>query len=202
MLPEVEKYLADVKAAEELHKTARAEIDKRYQVSVLTERYSDEFRRIQDAARAELNNLNEALLTALESAWDALAASSDRGVAFIARVCKNHYRSEGVVALKALPLTRSELVELAERQGWCEEYERLADEAEEEGVFDPNRKPYGQQRRVLGQYIRENVSSYYASLLRQKIDAAITEAVNEAKAEWSAALTLKKDDVTPAESEK
>jgi hypothetical protein len=78
--------------------------------------------------------IDEAHEAAVDAAWDALKASSDPLVSWIAANGRTH-AYEAVIVLKALPASMAELNDLAQRSGWCGAWVRYRSAAEEAGVL-------------------------------------------------------------------
>lgn len=113
MYPEVEAYLAAIKAADAQYRTAEG--------------------REKDAFLA-------ALRRAEEDGWDALKASEAPLVRWIADNCYKNFRTARK-ALRALPATLAELDALAAREGWCEAYDTYRHAALKAGVLSAPAEP-------------------------------------------------------------
>lgn len=68
------------------------------------------------------------------AAWNALLASSHPLVAWIAKNCLDRKYHAGII-LKALPASMDDLNGIAEREGWCYEWNELRDRADAAGVL-------------------------------------------------------------------
>jgi hypothetical protein len=191
MLPEVEKYLKTISDAKDAYEKTREEVGKKYQVSVLADRYSHEFQRASRKARAELVATEDACRDAEPAAWEELKQSSNPMVSWIAHNVRDYYETATTV-LKKLPLTEGELINLGRDQGWCETYTHFLDTARTEGVFGG--KPVSPARIRMNRTLRRFVYNDQIATVQENLNEVIAEAVAEAKAEWAAALVLKKDE--------
>jgi hypothetical protein len=124
MYPEVEQYLAAVKAAEDKYEEAAKQAPRHdYDMSE------------DDCARcAFLNPIRAARDVATEAAMGQLAQASDPLVRWIAENCQS-YPSAARTVLEALPASMAELNDLAADEGWCGTWEDFVRKAEYAGVL-------------------------------------------------------------------
>lgn len=73
------------------------------------------------------------------AAFAVLAESADPLVRWIAKSCKN-YASEAIKVLEVLPTDMDTLDALADRQGWCGDWEDFRAAAKEDGVLPTTEK--------------------------------------------------------------
>ncbi|MGI5274201.1 hypothetical protein ACQEUU_34050 [Nonomuraea sp. CA-218870] len=90
----------------------------------------------QDKRDAALREVEKAYKTRHAEAHQKLAASEDPLLRFLltdpeVKAYPQHVHD----VLKALPMSREEMEEFGERQGWCREFERLFKRADEAGVL-------------------------------------------------------------------
>lgn len=69
-----------------------------------------------------------------KTAWDLLAASDDKTLAFIGINCRC-YEDEVLAVLPLLPATQKQLEDFAAEQGWCGYFDNLLEGAKEAGLF-------------------------------------------------------------------
>lgn len=149
MYPEVEQFIAAVEAAE-------AEECKSYEAAQAA--YMGKLREAglegawhsADRSQCRLCDFNKgsaktekdaailagmgALKASREAAWDALKASGDPLVAWIAANCRE-YEDEAMEVLRALPASMDALDALARERGWCGVWSDFRERAEQAGVL-------------------------------------------------------------------
>lgn len=84
---------------------------------------------------------DEVYLEAQKAAWDLLAGSDDKTLAFIGANCRD-YEGEVKLVLPLLPVTQRQLEDFAAEQGWCGYFDSLLEEAKEAGLFSEYHSPY------------------------------------------------------------
>lgn len=128
-----------------------------------------------------------------DAAREALRESSDPLVAWIAKVPMRNYPDHATEALKILPATREDLDALAARNGWCAEWDRFMDKAEQAGVL-----PGAPQRTEETQQLLQQLESYFGTETFRTYRGLISTAI---KAEVAAALAAEKTATATAEAE-
>lgn len=86
------------------------------------------------ARDAAMKAAGEAAEAAENAAWDALKASGDPLVAWIAAHCRG-YAYEATEVLRALPAPIETLDALARKRGWCGIWREFRERAEQDGVL-------------------------------------------------------------------
>lgn len=176
MQPEVRKYVESVDAANAAYKAAvdaaAAKYPERFGFTEDGERQARAFDKEADAAYAACN-------AARTTAWDALKASSDPMVKWIAENCAQ-YKGEAQHVLSALPATVDELDELADRQGWCGVWGEFRQQAIDAGVMPGFTPPSPARKALFDQIDREGCCRMGASSkarIGKALDALISEAM-------------------------
>lgn len=121
MLPDVEKYLAALEAA-----------DREYNAAGVPE-HDLGVGPLACPACLTSGVPGQARRAARNAAWAALKVSRDPVVAWIGEHCDD-YRAEAQHILVALPAALEDMGEIARSQDWCGEWERLRGEALKAGV--------------------------------------------------------------------
>lgn len=88
----------------------------------------------EEAVREQRSAAGNARVAADDAAWNALKASTDPLVRWIADNCRD-YRVHAQVILEALPAPMSVLDGIASEQGWCWEWDELRKSAYAAGVL-------------------------------------------------------------------
>ena len=87
----------------------------------------DEYDEIRSAAWAEYDKIRSA-------AWDRISAGLDSPlVTWIIQNCSSH-RVEAIKVLRSLPCSLSELDDIAEQNGWCDQWKDFRSAALRDGV--------------------------------------------------------------------
>ncbi|MEV0254796.1 hypothetical protein AB0H82_11110 [Streptomyces sp. NPDC050732] len=177
MLPEVQKYLETVEAAATARNAAISAAESRY-----PERYSsnEDGRRQYAAYVKQVNNAYEACRVTWEAAWEALKASSDPLVKWIAENCAE-YRGEARHVLAALPATVDELDDLADTQGWCGVWGELLQRAIDAGVA-PGVNPPSPARKAVFEQIDQESCCGIGLMAQRRINKALDALMQEALA--------------------
>lgn len=173
MLPDVQKYVEAIDAAEAARSKARADADEKYSGRY---GYGNEAQEQRAAHRKAVNDAYKPWAAAFEGAWEALKSSSDPLVKWIAENCKG-YESEARRVLEALPATLVELDELALDHDWCNTWARFRDQALEAGVL-PGGESSTPARKALDRWFvdRYDPSSHGRREFRKLLDALVAEA--------------------------
>lgn len=129
MHADVQKYNDAVKAAQatgnEEWRAAEEKINDSY------EAYCEERRTQREVQRG----IRESRNRQIEAAREALKASDDKLVAFIAGRPMDEYLDHAMIILEALPATREQLEELARANDWCGEWDKFVRMADRAGVL-------------------------------------------------------------------
>lgn len=173
MLPEVEKYIAALEAAEaaysKVERDARKEYPNRNSYGEEAREQRTAYYRVMDAARGEFN-------TARREAWGThIKGSADPLVRWIAEHCREYW-DQAVMVLKALPATPDELDALADEHDWCSAWYELRDQAEEAGVL-PGGTPVSKSRRALKRWLRDEygIGRRGVAKVSELVDAILAE---------------------------
>ncbi|MDQ1051757.1 hypothetical protein [Streptomyces sp. V4I2] len=183
MLPEVQKYFASVEAATTAQSAAEAAAGEKY-----PERHdhSDDGRRQFSAYYEEVDKAYAACADAQKTAWEALKASGDPLVKWIAENCAE-YRAEAQHILPILPATADELDDLADTQNWCSVWGDFRQRAADAGVM-PGITPPSPARKAVFERIDREGCCPMGPVSRRRIGQALDALIQEAlTAEASAA---------------
>ena len=195
MLPQIEKYFADIKTAEdEYDKTcATAATELR---AAPESGYNTIASRIYDATVEHAQNIKE---IKIDGTWEALKKDQDPAVAWIAIHCAG-YKEHADEVLRILPATVDQLRQFRTNKGWCSDYTNFLERAIDDGVLgpaDPNRL-----RESLTSWFRNNFSSHrpYAEELERRVAAIVKAELEAAHKVWSEeqALTAQATDAENA----
>jgi hypothetical protein len=173
LLPEVEKFIEALDAARETWNTVTNELDDMYAGRCA---YGSEAERQQWAAyECQREEYRSRFIENQDEAWDELAAADDKLVAWIGANCKG-YTDEVTTILYALPATMDELDEIAAREGWCDTWGQLRDQAEDAGVL-PDSTPCTPAYRALLTYLRKEFDpvTHVAREIRSLMDDLVAE---------------------------
>ncbi len=176
MLPEVQKYVESVEAATTAQSAAVTAAGEKY-----PERhgYGEEGRRQDSAYSEEIRKAYTTSAAAQRAAWEALKASGDPLVKWIAENC-GEYRTEAQRILAILPATVDELDELADAQGWCGVWGDFRQRAIDAGVMPGITAPSQARKAVFERIDREGCCPMGLGSRRrigQALDALIQEAL-------------------------
>lgn len=123
MLSEVQTYADAVKAADEVYHTETDKLNtRRTEREISYEQYNDAERELRNAHRKVVMD-----------AWQALTASSNKLVAWIANNVDFDYQHQAIKVLRELPAPLGKLDQIARDNGWChiwEDYRQRAIAAE------------------------------------------------------------------------
>lgn len=174
MLPEIEIFTSAVRVARDVR---NADFDKAH--AAYTGRNYSEFKEFD----AESRRSRSAYECAFTAAWNALVASDDPIVRFIASECRD-YTDEAITVLEALPATLEQLNALAREHDWCDRWDHFLDRARETGVFGEEHK-LSEARQVLMTWLRDDYgfSRGYMIKIMDMIDAVVVEAVEKDRSE-------------------
>lgn len=148
MYPEVKTYLDTIEAIEDDHDKIR-----------------EKYRQARDADRITRFELTNAIdgavhITQIDAklAWLALGEASDDKL--VRYIVENHHenRSDALIILRELPLTREGLLKLRNNHNWCEDFDEYLIKAEEAGVV-PWSTEITEARRDMKAWLLDNVTS-------------------------------------------
>lgn len=123
MYPELEAAFAAIDAARAAHDEVTADGTLRHDYAV------------EDCPRCTaLAPTKAALREAEAAAWGAMWGSADPLVRWIAKNCEE-YRAEALLVTRALPAPMDELDALANREGWCGQWDAFKHFAKQDGVL-------------------------------------------------------------------
>jgi len=168
MYPEVEAYVTACETANQ----SRDEAYEAARVAVHANEINHaEFDERQTTAR-------RAARATCVDAWNALKASADPLVAFIAGHYQARYR-EATIVLKGLPADHAGLLKIAKDAGWCDAFDEYLDEMVDAGVVTNVPPQPSKARRALVKWFKNehDGSSYEVGRLNELVDAVVTEAI-------------------------
>lgn len=183
MLDDVKAYYEALDKAEEIRQAADHE-------SQLARRRKGGSATVRHVEAAIISNRFE---TAKAEARLALLHSSDPLVAFIADRPLREYPDHAKAILQALPASQADLEAISSRQGWCGEWSKFVNMAEDAGVL-PGQVRLSPERVELRDWFRTTITS--SREYRDKLMAYVDDIV----AAELAAAGVKPED-TPAEPE-
>lgn len=175
MLPEVRKYTESVDAARTARDAAIEAAEEKYPGRL---GYGEDARRQDLAFDTETGSAEVACEDALEAAWDALKASRDPLVKWIAENCDGHQEQARYV-LTALPATVGELDDLADEKDWCTVWDDFRQRAIEAGVM-PGVTPPSRARTAVFERIDEESCCRLGPRARRRVDKALDALIQEA----------------------
>ncbi|MFG2463251.1 hypothetical protein ACGFWE_40225 [Streptomyces sp. NPDC048523] len=176
MLPEVRKYVESLDAASAARDAAVVAVAAKYPKRF---GYGEDEKRQARAFNEEADAAYDAWNAAKATAWDALKASSDPLVKWIAENC-GQYKGEAQHVLTALPATVDELDELADRQDWCGVWGAFRQQAIDAGLMPGVTPPSPARKAVFDQIDKEGCCRMGASAkvrIGKALDALISEAL-------------------------
>jgi len=164
MLPDVQQYTEAMQAAANAYDEAYKAIDKEHHEAGT--RYNDPYYESLKAA-------NQVKRDAEAAAWDALKASEDPFVNWVANNC-GEYRNEATIVLKNAPYADADALEAVRADyGWCGDWHELHARAEAAGVI-PGVVPLSPEREAL---VAELSSTFGVSRTRSKKLMGLLDAV-------------------------
>lgn len=194
MHPEVEEFFKTIEAADKAQndalKAAEADYNKIYHDRQATNEQRDGAYR----AYTQVQHAQDAITRAtFDLAWAKLGLAENKLVAYMARhIPTNYRRGHAVPILKILPASLSQMREVAVKYDWCNEFERLMNEAVAAGVVDDERT---KERQDLDRYLANVVNRRYiveintlvSKVLEAEaqsiVDARVTEQTRKAEEE-------------------
>lgn len=175
MLPEVETFNQTIDAAAETY----AE-----ECTAAT----NEWRRAQNATTERIYNIRvnaagEISKIRTDRAWELLAASQNRLIAWIGKNCRDN-DDEARTVLEHLPLDYEGLIALADDRDWCTDvFDPYLRRAVADGaITGPATTP---ARADLIEWIADELSRSDIITLNKYLDAIVAEAVGAARKTWS-----------------
>ncbi|MFI9835207.1 hypothetical protein ACIHIX_46975 [Streptomyces sp. NPDC051913] len=140
--------------------------------------YGEDALRQALAFNAEADSAQAACDEARQAAWDALKASGDPLVKWIAENCDGHQEQARHV-LTALPATVGELDDLADEKDWCTVWDDFRQRAIEAGVI-PGVTPPSRARTAVFDRINEESCCHLGPRARRRVDKALDALIQEA----------------------
>ncbi|MCX4862446.1 hypothetical protein [Streptomyces canus] len=186
MLPDVQKYIESLDAAVTAREAA---------VKAAGEKYPQRFGYSEDNRRQALayDNTVDTAYAECESnratAWEALKASSDPLVKWIAENCAS-YKAEAHSVLSALPATVSELDDLADRKDWCGVWDTFRQRAIDAGVM-PGVTPPSPARQAVFDLIDRESCCPMGTRTKQRVGKALDALIQEAVSTTASATEAK-----------
>jgi hypothetical protein len=186
MLPEVQKYMESLEAAltarEAAVKAAGEKYPKRSGYSEDDRRQALAFNNTVNTAFAECDSIHA-------TAWEALKASSDPLVKWIAENCAS-YKAEAHSVLSALPATVDELDDLAARKDWCGVWDTFRQRAIDAGVM-PGVTPPSPARQAVFDLIDREGCCPMGTRTKQRVGKALDALIQEAVSTTASATEAK-----------
>lgn len=207
MLPEIELYFKSVNNYDTGYETARYNAERENPVP----RFRKDFTEEELAAYFEADEKRQAAYAKIERerketqvrSWRALTEHSDPLIKWLTtnREINRDFRSHRDTVLQNLPMTREEMEEFGDQQGWCGDYGMFLEQAEQAGVL-PERTP---ELADISGLVSDFVSWYGGSNRRfertiRKHLPAIIESYESRKAEREAAEKKVAEETVSVES--
>ncbi|MET7693829.1 hypothetical protein ABZT06_38680 [Streptomyces sp. NPDC005483] len=177
MQPDAQKYIETVNAAITARNTAEKAAGEKYPKRF---GYGEDEERQARAFNEEIDAAYTACNAVQATAWEALTASSDPLVKWIAENCAQ-YKGEAQTVLAALPATVEELDELADRNDWCGVWTTFRQQAFEAGVM-PGVTPPSPARKAVFDQINKEACCPMGDRAKGRIGRALDALIAEAMA--------------------
>ncbi|MFD4635421.1 hypothetical protein ACFVYR_37705 [Streptomyces sp. NPDC058284] len=177
MLPEVQKYIETIEAAT----TARTAAVEAARAKYLEPESRNEVTQTQRSAYGkEVDEAYAVSAQAREAAWEALKASGDPLVQWIAENCAD-YRDEAQHILALLPATADEMDDLANTRDWCGVWGEFRLRAIDAGVM-PGVCPPSPARKALFEQIDQESCCGMKPSAQRRIGKALDALIQEVQA--------------------
>ena len=207
MLPEIKEFFETLDGGSEYYRAEQRARDdnpvSRWRDTFTAEQRA-EFYAAEEKQNLAVLKVSQEMRERHALALDVLRNHDDKVIKWLMtdRVIARDYTGYRDQVLKSLPMTRQEIDDFGDRQGWSGDYARLLERAEKAGVL-PELTPEMADVSELVNYLRNNYGGNRTSLTKVILRhlPAIIESVEQRKAEAAEAEKVKAETVsteTPA----